>query len=89
MYRSTPNHDQAPVAQVHQFFHLGTLVQVNHRYTAQLVVEMTTTGRVISKINFAQNVGQGHMLHECALHLPIQVKLIIFVYTVVAKPHFR
>ena len=63
MYKSTPNHDQAPVALVHQFFHLGILVQVDHRYIAQLVVEITTTGRIVKKIIFAQNVGQGHMLH--------------------------
>ena len=73
------------MAQVHQFFNLGTLVQVDHRYTAQLVVEMTTTGRIARKIIFAQIVDQGHMLHECAMHLPIQVKLIIFACTVVAK----
>ena len=73
------------MAQVHQFFHLETLVQVDHRYTAWLVVEMTTTGKIVSKIIFAQNVGQGHTLHECAIHLPIQVNPITFVYTVVAK----
>ena len=32
-----------------------------------------------------ENVGQGHMLHGCAIHLRIQVKLIIFAYTLVAK----
>ena len=37
------------------------------------------------QIIFVQNVGQGHMLHGCALYLPIQVKLIIFAYNVVAK----
>ena len=73
------------MAPVHQFFHLEPLVQIDHRYIAQLVVEMTTTGRIVSKIICAQNVGQGHMLHKCPVHLPIQVKLVIFAYTVVAK----
>ena len=66
-------------------FHLETLVQVDHRYTAQLVVEITTTGRIVRKIIFAQNVGQGHTLHKCAVDLPIQVNPITFAYTVIAK----
>ena len=87
MIKSSHNHNQSPamVAPVHQFFHLGTQVQVDHRYTAWHVVETIITGRIVSKITFAQNVGEGHMLHECAEHLPTQVKIIIFVCTVVAK----
>ena len=81
------NHNQAPamMAPVHQFSHLGTQVQVDHRYIAHLVVEITTIGRIVDKIIFAQNVGQGHKLHKCAEHLPTRVKIIIYVCTVVAK----
>ena len=72
------------MAPVHQLFHLRAQVQVGHRYIARPVVEMTTTGRIVDKITTVQNVGQGHMLQECAKHLLTQVR-IKFVYTVVAK----
>ena len=61
------------VAPVHQLFHLVAQVHVGHKNIAQSVVEMTTTGRIVGKKIIVQNVGQSHMLHECAEHLPTQV----------------
>ena len=73
----------APVQ--HLYSHLGTQVPVGHTYNVQFVVEMNISGRIVSKITSAQNVGQGHMLHECVEHQPTQVKVIIFACPVVAK----
>ena len=79
--KSTHNHDQAPAMMApvqHMYSNLGTQVQVDHTYNAQLVVEMITSERIVAKITSAQNVGQGHILHKCIEHLQTQVKVIIF-----------
>ena len=39
------------------YSHLGTQVQVGHRYSAQLVVEMITLGRIVSKTTSVVGVG--------------------------------
>ena len=65
------NHNQAPTMVTPtqpQYFHLGTQVQVDHTYNAQLVVEMITSERIIDKIISAPGVDQDHMLHICAEH---------------------
>ena len=54
-------------------------------YNARLVVGMITSERIVTRTTSVTDVGQGHMLHTCAEHLPTQVRAIIFACTVVAK----
>ena len=82
------NHNQAPAMVVPTkppYFLPGTPVQVGHTFNAQLVVEIIITERIVNRTTSVTDVGQGHMLHTCAEHLPTQVRAIIFVCTVVAK----
>ena len=53
----------APVQ--HLYSHLETQVQVDHTYSAQLVVEMAILGRIVNKTTSVADVGLGHMLHTC------------------------
>ena len=68
-----------------QVFHPGTQVQVGNMFNAQLVMEMIISERTVNRTTSVTDVGQGHMLHTCAKHLPKQVRAIIYVCTVVAK----
>ena len=56
----THNHDQAPAMMApvqHLYSHLGTQVQVGHTYSAQLVVEMIISGRIVNKTTSVADVG--------------------------------